>query len=672
MSKSLGWSQRQPVVRWTIVAAMFVVALPLISAVHETAVLLAALALNWAATSPLLELPVRSVVADPIYARIALESLGNINAYGLAVSGPLGDTLHNLWPALFVDPILVMDGSWISAVTPSESSVISQFLVVASADGLLIAMGVLLVEWGLRGESLRSAAARPSILNGRVLFGLLLQARSLLALMSIELTTRSLESAGLAQIGTKWLVTSRESYESNVLVLGEWLSVGLHIMVVAAIYIAAVLFARLAFSLPRMRQATAGSTGFSGHPGTTKLFHLLPVISIALFASSSLGMAGTNFRYGDQATFDSIAKIDDEARDKVKIEAESPKRGDEENSVAPPAIQTPTALPGPSVVSIAGGSRQFAYLVNGKRERIRGVGYNAIYRHLSDEVRAMRYERDFARMADSGINTILGWDFDQGYAHDKFDDLLLAKASKFGLGVSMPYYLDPDGEYSDDQYRTRLADDVLAWVRRYKGHSAVRMWAIGNEVMHGMESMEVLYGATPKSNPEDFVDFYMNLIDDVHQEDPNHPVLYREAEDGFFGPFVARGPKGVEDRKWLVFGTNVFSGRLNEVLTNWERDGFDNALLVTEFSPTGLSPEDRPRGLVKRWRLIRRHACSVLGGIVYVWTTEGPEPIDRVYGLVDGDGNAVDGSLEAIAGEYRRDSNLPRDCTPSSKVGGGT
>lgn len=666
-SAKLRWDQRPLLVRWTIIATAFLVTQPLISLVHQIAILLAALVLRWSASTPLLEWPVKTIVAEPIYSRIALEMLGNINARGLAISGLVGGFLHDVWPQVFVDPGLVVDGFWVSAVVASGSSVISRFLVLTGASGLLILLGVLLVSWGLEGGSVPRALATPSMVNGRVLFGLLLQARGVAAILSIGVTPTDLENMGLAQIGTKLLVTSPQSYETTLLALGGWLSFGLHLLAVVADYVPALLFAHLLFVLLRMRGSKRSLTGLDGLsicPSRIKPLGLLPMVGMAAVVVLPFGMASTNFGYGASATTVNVVVSVGESAANIDPQVKSLSKVPEDNPVAPSPIQPPTPTPGPSVVSTTGSSNNFVYLVNGKRTWIRGVGYNVIYRDLPNERRARRYERDFSRMADAGVNTILGWDSDQGYAHDKFDDLLLTRANKFGLGILMPFFLDPNGEYSNDSYRARVTQDVIAFVRRFKRQPAIRMWAIGNEVMHGMEAMMVLRGKSPKSTPTAFADFYLKLVDEVRKEDPNHPVIYRTAEDGFLGAFKAVRAKSVEPRPWLVFGMNVFSSRLKTILTNWERHGFGNPLLISEFAPTGLSQQDRPRGFVRMWRAIRSYSCSVIGGIVYVWTTAGPEPVDRVFGLVDGDGKAVDGSLDAIASEFRQARNLTGTCGP--------
>jgi hypothetical protein len=49
------------------------------------------------------------------------------------------------------------------------------------------------------------------------------------------------------------------------------------------------------------------------------------------------------------------------------------------------------------------------------------------------------------------------------------------------------------------------------------------------------------------------------------------------------------------------------------------------------------------------WQSIRKHPGWVLGGAVYAWTRNGPEGVDRNFGLTD-DGTPVDGrSLDMLA-----------------------
>ncbi|MBI4320719.1 MAG: hypothetical protein HY675_19685 [Chloroflexi bacterium] len=299
---------------------------------------------------------------------------------------------------------------------------------------------------------------------------------------------------------------------------------------------------------------------------------------------------------------------------------------------------------GPSVVRVERlSSGEFVYLVNEEVEYMVGMGYNAIYRFLPDEERAARYNQDFSRMVALGINTILGWDADKGFEQDKWDELTLDKAWEHGIGVVMPFYLPPEGNYEDAAFREQLKAELAAKVVRYRDHPALRMWGIGNEVIEGV---------TASGQVDVFGSLYLELADIAHELDPNHPVIYREAEDVYL-PLLSwyRPDDGVE-RPWLLYGMNFYTYRLEEALANWPLLSNGMPLFVTEFAPEGCAGEDRVVGYLKMWEMIRSHPDFVLGGAPYVWTTDGPEPVDREYGLVDGDGNPVDGSLEAMSGEF--------------------
>ncbi|MCL5960576.1 MAG: hypothetical protein M1358_14945 [Chloroflexi bacterium] len=299
---------------------------------------------------------------------------------------------------------------------------------------------------------------------------------------------------------------------------------------------------------------------------------------------------------------------------------------------------------GPSRVKVERKSDgSFVYLVDGKPQFLVGMGYNAIYRYLSPGERASRYHADFSKMQAAGINTILGWDADKGYEQDKFDALTLDKAREYGLGVVMPFYLPPEGDYEDASFREELKANLVAKVETYRNHPAIRMWGVGNEVMDGI----VFSGQM-----EVFGQFYLELADAVHAVDPDHPVIYREAEEGYLPYLTWYHPEDGIGRPWLLYGMNAYTLRLESILTDWASSGDEMPLFITEFAPLGWSPADRPAGYLRMWDMIRAHPGYVLGGAPYVWTTEGPEPVDRIFGLVDADGEPADRSLEGLVKEF--------------------
>jgi hypothetical protein len=150
----------------------------------------------------------------------------------------------------------------------------------------------------------------------------------------------------------------------------------------------------------------------------------------------------------------------------------------------------------------------------------------------------------------------------------------------------------------------------------------------------------------------DFAAFYVTLIDRVRAADPNHPIVHRDAEDAYL-TWLRDEMRKSGRRPWFIYGVNTYTPRLGEILTAWPNQDWDVPLLVSEFAPGGMSPADRPQGFREMWSMIRAANGWVLGGAVYAWTTDGPEEVDRVFGLVDADGEPVDGAFQAVGSFFR-------------------
>src|SRR3990172_2766008 len=144
--------------------------------------------------------------------------------------------------------------------------------------------------------------------------------------------------------------------------------------------------------------------------------------------------------------------------------------------VSPGPANGPSGAPGidhsgasPSVVTVESpGDDLYRYLVNGEPQVFIGMGYNPIYRHLSDDERAANYDRDFRILCEAGVNHLIGWDFDKGYEQDRFDEVTLDNAFKYGIGVVMPFYLPPEGDYEDEVFLQSLLDQATEKIARFK------------------------------------------------------------------------------------------------------------------------------------------------------------------------------------------------------------
>jgi hypothetical protein len=68
-----------------------------------------------------------------------------------------------------------------------------------------------------------------------------------------------------------------------------------------------------------------------------------------------------------------------------------------------------------------------------------------------------------------------------------------------------------------------------------------------------------------------------------------------------------------------------------------------------------VGPSERPLGYQQAWAAIRSRPEVVLGGLAYTWATNGPEELDRVFGLVDAQCVPTDGSLATLSASYLAD-----------------
>jgi hypothetical protein len=312
-----------------------------------------------------------------------------------------------------------------------------------------------------------------------------------------------------------------------------------------------------------------------------------------------------------------------------------------------------TSSPGQTWTTIARDGNAYRYEVAGRREIVRGMGYNPPIGGLAPDARRLRLERDLGQMAAAGVNTLIAWN------PAVVDGLALDVAQQVGIGVALPFDVDYTLDVTDAAIRRAFTQAVLTWVDQYQDHPALRMWAIGNEVLQ--RSVPPAWCSTaPTANQAAWASAWATLLvdvaDEVHDRDAGHPVLYREAEDAYAPWLAAALAARPADRPWLVYGVNAYTPRLTEILAGWHDRAIPTALLVSEFAPLDAPRGERADRFRTIWQSIREAPPYVLGGAAYVWSTDGPEAVDRAFGLVDESGEPVDDALDAIAELYHADA----------------
>jgi hypothetical protein len=544
-------------------------------------------------------LPALSASVDPVYTHAALNSLADLHLQGLAVAAPVGDWLHATLPGVFVDP---QRAHWapIRLVVQPGSPVLARLVAAALAHASVLGAGMLVARAAWRRRN-----------AGWLLAGIAVQVQVALGILGSRPSTTELESTGVSFAANALLpfVVQRSGSLSDSLDQ-LWAPLVTGALVGLALLIGYLPAALLLLMKGHARAVTLGTATV-----------------VVLTSAACAGVIQQD-----------LATAAESARPAAAVQVTLDRWFDQ------PA-RTP-ATPAPSHVEVVGSNDKFQYVVNGQPETIKGMGLNTQYSYfMSPADRAAQLDSDMAALSALGVNTVLGWD------PAEFDGVLLDAAERHAIGVVMPFDLDPNADYTDPLVRQQLHDQALSWVAKYKTHPALRMWGLGNEVLHKIVHPAWVGPQDPQRErqAEAFSDWLIQTADDIHAADPDHPVTYRSAEDAFVGWLAAAMQRdGNQPRPWFVLGTNCYQAYLSDIVDNWPTSGMPTALWVSEFAPGGIAVPDRPDGFATLWGYVTRHPDWVLGGAVYAWTRNGPEGVDRNFGLTD-DGVPVDGrSLDML------------------------
>lgn len=655
---------------------------------HELLVLASAVVLPSLTAVPVIQTVLAELPLNYIYASAAVRYAGQIEPSGVAIAGELGVTMVNLAPGIFYDPSYVAGDGPLSAVIGPGSSIMAQVLASSAANLMVLAIGVWIVVRSLRGSRAESLVGIGLARWLGVAAGMVVQLEVAFRVLRTAGSIRDLETLGvLPFIFHNLLRLHRSQYDAALARASRLIDPIFSEVVLAGLYAVVGLGVVTWLLVRRARREGARSLVnrraldrllARAEPGPARLAVDASLVVVLLAALPLASFLETRTRFleweGAPSQLEMALMPIPAVVELSRAEGGAPPAALDIPStppvalpqpvipslapsgpviLAPPAVASVPAKPAaaapakpavaplgparPSVVSIGGRGYHFTYTVNGELSEFRGMGYNVTHAGLPAAERAERLRRDFQLMRESGVNTIVGW------RTPEWDESVLAAAHAAGIGVVMPYDLDDKLDYSDRVVRFKVRSDVLAWVDRYRNHPAIRMWGLGNETMLHLKQV---------ARARAFADFYVGLVEIVRQYDPTHPVLYREAEDVYIRPLQdAWAPRGGPPHGF-VLGMNFYTFRMRDALDNWPKKGMDVPIVVSEFAPAGLGRGDRAAGYWRMWGMIRGKPDYVLGAAPYVWNVEGPEPVDRLFGLVDPAGKPVDSALGTLRDMY--------------------
>jgi hypothetical protein len=558
---------------------------------------------------------------DPVYTRAAESSLIDLRIQGAAVNGRPGEWLHATLPSIFLTS---SDAHWAFArlIVEPGSPVLGRLLASGFAHAVVLSVGLMLVRRGWRQRRWSFLVA-----------GVAMQVQIAIGILGAQPSIRELDASGVAFAANAllpWLAPKNAALTDGA--AQTWPALQAAILVGLALLLGYLPVGLAVLLSDRLRRITVGTAAI-----------------VMLGSAACAGVLRQDAALASPAVPALIEAAADSTADAPVVAA---------RAASPAAFDrwfdaSPDRPAGPTRVEVVGSDYRYQYLVNGQPQVIKGMGLNTQYaQQLSPQDRAARLDSDMAQLSALGVNTVLGWD------PAEFDTVLLDAANRHGIGVIMPFDLDPEADYTDPELRQRLHDEALAWVARYRNHPAVRMWGLGNEVLHKIVHPAWVGPQDPERErqAEAFSNWLVQTADDIHAVDPDHPVTYRSAEDAFVDWVIAAlNRQGGGPRPWFVWGTNCYQAYLSDILDHWTQLGMPTALWVSEFAPGTMAIPDRPDGFATMWGYIRKHPDWVLGGAVYAWTRNGPEGVDRNFGLTD-DGVPVDGrSLDMLSTLFRAD-----------------
>ncbi len=601
---------------------------------------------------------------DPVYTRDALHSLSDVRVPGVALAGGLGASAHALAPWLFSDAARA-DGRLFRVLLEPGGALLARQVAATVAHAVVLAVGLLAVRAGLLRH-------RSSL----VYAGVAVQAQVAVGIVQSHPSVSDVEATGLsfalnALLPGFW---QRSTALSDALPSDSWpwVAAGLVALALVFAYAAAAGIATACVAVWRQRREAAGQP----RPPVQLVRQGTRAFNGAVAASLVLSSAAVGSWSGPPPATPAATQTAPTPGPAVAAaealpsptESPSPASGADAPAGSPSSSAgasfgqdwdrwfkdpTPPTRRQPSRVEVQGSNYQYQLLVNGQPQVIRGMGLNTQYQQLpSSEQRVAQLDADLSAISRMGVNTVVGWD------GSELDETLMDRAAAHSIGVVAPFDLDPDADYTDAAYRAGLTVQVMAWVERYRSFPALRMWGLGNEVLHKIVHPAWVGPQDPAQaqNARAFSAWLVATADAIHQADPDHPVTYREAEDAFT-PWVAEAlhDRGGGPRPWFVWGTNSYTEHLQDIVNGWPNQKMDVPLWVSEFAPGGLAVPDRPDGFRQMWGYVRLQPQYVLGGAVYAWTRNGPEGVDRNFGLTD-DGAPVDGrSLDALAELFHQD-----------------
>ncbi len=240
------------------------------------------------------------------------------------------------------------------------------------------------------------------------------------------------------------------------------------------------------------------------------------------------------------------------------------------------SVSSPSQVEVRKTTSQEDGSVSYELYVNGEPYYIKGVG--------------AKYKLE--EVAEAGANSIRTWDA-------KDIGPLLDRAHELGITVIVGFWLPHPGDggfsYDDQEALDKETEENLAFVKQYKDHPAVLMWALGNE-MEGNGGKDI-----------NVFKYINELSKKVKELDPNHPTMTVTAGISMYR--VINLMKYCPDVD--VYGPNVYGEDLRSAIEKLRTYGMTKPFIIPEFGPPGQWENKTPWGAPIEMNSTEKARCYI-------------------------------------------------------------
>ncbi len=286
-------------------------------------------------------------------------------------------------------------------------------------------------------------------------------------------------------------------------------------------------------------------------------------------------------------------------------------------------------------------------LIDGKPFLVRGVCYSPVpvgkdyeYNFWGDPSKP--WLEDGKMMKEMGVNTVRFYRLGKNPREVKqvFDDMYQRSGTRFLVGHYLGFWNWPAPNYTHQEFREKIRQEVLEMVRVYKDHPGVLMWVLGNENNYSFDlnvqrwtSDEIDLIKDPAAQRREKARIYYSYVNDLAKEikkiDPKHLVAMGVGEVASLELAKPVCPD-IDVLAMIAYRGPGFGNLFRQV-----KQKFDIPIVMTEWGADSYNaatqePDEASQAefLKLQWQDIERNTNpkkgvgNCLGGTLFEWNDE--------------------------------------------------